>query len=184
MVDRYQDPQHLDYLRRRKGVKEKEVGRGIESVRITWLPQDLERLQSSSWSWIQPTYQPNVSVSTTGSASPCLRSYISPGGSVVENPPAKQMWVPSLGQENSLEEETGQIPWTEELVGHSPGAHKEWDMTERLSTHTPKAIHRIRLIGWSRQYQLYILIHNLDLSIPDKLQPSTTALHVKAREFG
>ena len=68
-----------------------------------------------------------------------------PGGSVVKNPHAMQeMLVPSLGQENSMEEETGihssilagQIPWTEELVGYSPWGHKEWDMTERLSTPT------------------------------------------------
>ena len=46
-----------------------------------------------------------------------------PGGSAVKNPPAMQeTWVPSLGQEDPLEEGTavhssilaGKIPWTEE----------------------------------------------------------------------
>ena len=45
--------------------------------------------------------------------------------SVVKNPPAKQMWVPSLGWEDLLEEEMAtqssilvwEIPWTEEPGG-------------------------------------------------------------------
>ena len=46
-----------------------------------------------------------------------------PGGSVLKNPPAMQeSWVPSLGQEDPLEEEMAthpgilawEIPWTEE----------------------------------------------------------------------
>ena len=48
-----------------------------------------------------------------------------PGGSVVKNPPAnetQETWVPSLGQEDPLEEEMAtqssipawRIPWTEE----------------------------------------------------------------------
>ena len=46
-----------------------------------------------------------------------------PGGSVIKNPPASAgTWVPSLGQENPLEEEMAmhsnmlawKIPWTEE----------------------------------------------------------------------
>ena len=49
-----------------------------------------------------------------------------PGGSVVQNPPAKQkMWVQSLGQEDPLEKEiathssilTWEIPWKEEPGG-------------------------------------------------------------------
>ena len=51
------------------------------------------------------------------------------------------MWetqVPSLGQEDPLEEEMAthssilarRIPWTEELVGYSPWGHKESDTTE------------------------------------------------------
>ena len=53
-------------------------------------------------------------------------------GSVVKSLPAmqetQQMWVWSLGQEDLLEEEmgtqssilAGQIPWAEDLDGHSP----------------------------------------------------------------
>ena len=49
-----------------------------------------------------------------------------PGGSVLKNPPAMQeSWVPSLGQEDPLEEEMAthpgilawEIPWTEEPGG-------------------------------------------------------------------
>ena len=42
----------------------------------------------------------------------------------------------------SLEEEVFhsslEIPWTEEMVGYSPGCHEESDMTEQLSMHTPR----------------------------------------------
>ena len=57
-----------------------------------------------------------------------------PGGSVVKIPPAKQeMWVQSLGWENSLEKEIAthssilawEIPWTEEPGGlQSTGLQK------------------------------------------------------------
>ena len=51
--------------------------------------------------------------------------------------PMQETWVPSLGQENPLEEEitthssilAWKIPWTEEPVGYSPWGHKESDMT-------------------------------------------------------
>ena len=51
--------------------------------------------------------------------------------------PMQETWVPSLGQENPLEEEIAthssilawKIPWTEEPVGYSPWGHKESDMT-------------------------------------------------------
>ena len=44
---------------------------------------------------------------------------------MVKNPPAKEMWIQSLGQEDPLEEEMAthssilawRIPWTEELGG-------------------------------------------------------------------
>ena len=49
---------------------------------------------------------------------------------------------PSLGQEDPLEKEMAaqssilawKIPWTENLVGYSPGGRKGLDATERLST--------------------------------------------------
>ena len=75
-----------------------------------------------------------------------------PGGSVVKNPHAMlETWVPSLGQEDSLEEEmathssilTWRISWTEEPGGlHSMG-RKELDMTE-VTEHawTPGKGHR------------------------------------------
>ena len=57
-----------------------------------------------------------------------------PGGSVVKNPPAMQeTWVPSLGQEDPLEEEMAthtsilawKVPWTEEPEGlQSMGSQK------------------------------------------------------------
>ena len=65
---------------------------------------------------------------------------MSPGGSVVEKPPAnaemKDTWVRSLGQEDSLEEEitthssilAWEIPWTEEPGGlQSMGSQEESD---------------------------------------------------------
>ena len=48
------------------------------------------------------------------------------------------MWVPSLGQEDPLEEGMAthssipawRIPWTEEPGGYSPWGHKELDTTK------------------------------------------------------
>ena len=70
-----------------------------------------------------------------------------PGGSAVKNPPTiwepQETWVPSLGQEDPLEEGTAshssilawRIPWTERsLVGYSPWGWRESDMTEQLHT--------------------------------------------------
>jgi len=45
----------------------------------------------------------------------------------------QETWVPSLGQEDPLEEEMAthssilawEIPWTEELVSYSPWGHKD-----------------------------------------------------------
>ena len=50
----------------------------------------------------------------------------------------QEMWVWSLGQEDPLGKEmtthssvlAWRIPWTENLVGHSPWGHSESDMTE------------------------------------------------------
>ena len=64
----------------------------------------------------------------------------------VENPPAKQMWVPSLGLEDPLEELTAthssNLAWRvhgqRSLVGCSPWGYKESDaaeMTEHTCTH-------------------------------------------------
>jgi len=57
-----------------------------------------------------------------------------------KNPPAKQeTQVPSLGQENPLEQEMAthsrEIPWTEEPGGYSPWGCKESYTTECLSAH-------------------------------------------------
>ena len=59
-----------------------------------------------------------------------------PGGSAVKDPPAKQeMQVPSLGQEDALEEGMAtcssilvwEIPWTEKPGGlQSIGSQKSW----------------------------------------------------------
>ena len=69
-----------------------------------------------------------------------------PGGS--KNPPAMQetqeTWVPSLGQEDPLEEEMAvqssmiawEIPRTEGPGSLQSTSHKELDMTEQLSMHT------------------------------------------------
>ena len=60
------------------------------------------------------------------------------GGSVVENPPAMEMWVPSQGWEDPLEEEemaahssilTWEIPWTEEPGGLQFKGSQELGMT-------------------------------------------------------
>ena len=75
-----------------------------------------------------------------------------PGGSVVKNPHAMlETWVPSLGQEDSLEEEmathssilTWRISWTEEPGGLQSMGCKELDMTE-VTEHacTPGKGHR------------------------------------------
>ena len=53
-------------------------------------------------------------------------------------PTMRETWVQSLGWEDLLEKEMAthssilarKIPWMEELVGYSPWAHKESDMTE------------------------------------------------------
>ena len=89
----------------------------------------------------------------------CIYIYIYglPGGSVVKNPPAMQeMQVPSLGQEDPLEEEMAthssilawRIPWTEELcslesmrsqrVGHNV-------VTEHAHMHMSDTTHEIEL---------------------------------------
>ena len=54
-----------------------------------------------------------------------LRKRDSPGGSVVKNPLAMQMWIQPLGWKDPLEKELGthssvlawEIPWTEEPGG-------------------------------------------------------------------
>ena len=61
---------------------------------------------------------------------------------MVKNPPAMQeTWVPSLGREDTLEEEmethSSILAWQSHgqrsLVGYSPGGHKELDSTEQLT---------------------------------------------------
>ena len=61
---------------------------------------------------------------------------------MVYNLPARwETWVPSLGQEDPLEEGMAthssilawRILWTEEPGGYSPWGHKESDMTEQLT---------------------------------------------------
>ena len=69
-----------------------------------------------------------------------------PIGSVVKNLPAVQeIWVWSVGGEDSLEEGMAthssilawRVPWQRSLGGYSPWGHRELDSTERLSaTHT------------------------------------------------
>ena len=52
----------------------------------------------------------------------------------------QEIWVRSLGQEDPLEKGVAthssilawRIPWTEDIVGHSPWGCKESDMTERV----------------------------------------------------
>ena len=70
-----------------------------------------------------------------------------PGGSVLKNLPAKQMWVWSLGWEDPLEKEMAtyssllvwDIPWTEEPGGlQSIRLTKESDMTWRLNNNNSK----------------------------------------------
>ena len=64
-----------------------------------------------------------------------------PGGSVVKNPPAKQVTqVQFLGREYSLEEEMATLSsilaWKnpmDNLVGHSTWGYKESDTTEQLA---------------------------------------------------
>ena len=68
-----------------------------------------------------------------------------PGSSVVKNLPAMQeMWVQSLGQEDSLEKDiaihssilAGKIPWTEEPGGlQSMGSHRVRQDWRDLGTH-------------------------------------------------
>ena len=53
-------------------------------------------------------------------------------------PAMREIWVRSLGQEDTLEEEMAthssicvwEIPWTRSLVGYSPWGHKESDTVE------------------------------------------------------
>ena len=55
------------------------------------------------------------------------------------------MWVPSLGQEDTLEKEMAthssilacEIPWTEEPGGLQSTGSQESDMTEQLKHHHP-----------------------------------------------
>ena len=69
---------------------------------------------------------------------------------VVKNLPANarglEMCIPSLGQENPLEEGIvthsdilGQFHGQRSLVGYSPGSCNESEMIDRLSTHTQVA---------------------------------------------
>ena len=71
----------------------------------------------------------------------------------VKNLPAVQeTWAPTLGREDPLEKGMAthsgilawRILWTESLVGYSPRAHRESDMTERL-THTERGL----VAAWS-----------------------------------
>ena len=63
-----------------------------------------------------------------------------PDGSAVQNPPGRQdIWVPSLGQEDSLEEEItttpvflpGESQGQRSLAGYSPKDGKESDTTQQ-----------------------------------------------------
>ena len=63
-----------------------------------------------------------------------------PDGSAVQNPPGRQeIWVPSLGQEDSLEEEItttpvflpGESQGQKSLAGYSPKDGKESDTTQQ-----------------------------------------------------
>ena len=77
-------------------------------------------------------------------AGPCLllqKARDSTCGSAVKKPPAKQeMWVQSMGREDSLKTEMAthssipvwRIPWTEKSGGLVHGVVKESDMTEWL----------------------------------------------------
>ena len=62
-----------------------------------------------------------------------------PGDSVVKNLPAMwETWVPFLGWKDPLEEGTATLQHScletphgqRDLIGHSPGGHKELNMTE------------------------------------------------------
>ena len=65
------------------------------------------------------------------------------------------MWVQPLSREDLLEEEMAthssilacKMPWTEELVGYSPGDHRESDSAEctcvRTHTHTHTHTHTL-----------------------------------------
>ena len=56
-------------------------------------------------------------------------------------PAMREIWVRSLGQEDTLEKEIAthpnilawRIPWTEDLVGYSPQGCKESDTTDQLN---------------------------------------------------
>ena len=65
----------------------------------------------------------------------------------------KETQVPSLSWEDPLEKKIAtcsnilawKIPWTEESGGYSPKGHKEFDMTEWLSTYTQIHLYRVQL---------------------------------------
>ena len=72
----------------------------------------------------------------------CKRFMVFPNDSVVKNPPAiQEMWVQSLGQEDSLEEEMQPTPLSlpvkfhgqRSLVGHSPWSPKRVRHAEQLN---------------------------------------------------
>ena len=74
---------------------------------------------------------------------------------LVKNPPAKQMWIQSLGQEDPLQEEWQPIPvfWPgkshgqRSLAGDSPWGRNESDMTERL-------VLLLLLLAWFRRIHI------------------------------
>ena len=73
----------------------------------------------------------------------------------------QEIWVPSLGQENPLDEQmathsgilTWRIRWTEEPGGLSPWGHKESDTTENAHTNSfikNKASYITTQLNWLR----------------------------------
>ena len=85
---------------------------------------------------------------------------------LVKNLPAmKETRVLSLGQEDPLEKGMAthfrilawRIPWTEELVGHSPWGHRESDSTEPLTLYHYTIYYVIlyRITGFQNWQQCY-----------------------------
>ena len=94
-------------------------------------------------------------------------------------PVMRETQVPSLGQEDPLEEEMAThssilargIPGTEESGGQNPWGHKEWDTTEHEHTcefHMPKSYHPLQMMTAAMKLKDACSLEEKDLAVTKK----------------
>ena len=109
-----------------------------------------------------------------------LNSRASQVAQLIKNLPVmRETQVPSLGQEDPLEEEMAThssilargIPGTEESGGKNPWGHKEWDTTEHEHTcefHMPKSYHPLQMMTAAMKLKDACSLEEKDLAVTKK----------------